>query len=167
MSKKNPCKLTSKDTIQVTSEGFIVNGTLKPSLKGCTIEEGARFVMLVKEEEPTPRPKASAPAPTPQVQTFSYSSPQAPQPNPVQLPAELQEVKELIDVYRATEGLGPWVAIAVVGFVLWRKINRQDQGCQHCSPRPQCSHHHHQPTLQVNVPQPQEATPQPQRAQDN
>lgn len=161
MSKKKPCKLTSKDTIQVTSEGFIVNGTLKPSLKGCTIEEGARFVMLVKEE-PTPRPKVSAPAPTPQVQTFSYSSPQ---PNPVQLPAELQEVKELIDVYRATEGFGPWVAIAVVGFVLWRKINRQGQGCQYCSPRPQCSHHH-QPTLQVNVPQ-QETAPQPQRAQDS
>lgn len=147
-SPKDACKLTAKDEIHVTSKGFLVNGDLRPNLDNCELGAGVTFIAqydeLVDEGSPKTKKRApskpvSAPKSTEDaVKVLGWSKDEeneaseqffhAPaQRQHIQLPAELAELQELIDIYEDAQGAGPYVAIAVVGAYLWRKFQRQKQ----------------------------------------
>lgn len=155
MAKKDPkaqCKLSASDTIQVTPEGFVVNGVLRESLAGCDIEAGARFTLYVKEEAETSKVKHRAPTHTPtptkasegaQIQVVTVPTaptptaltPTAPpthQASTVHLPPEFAELEELINVYQTASGAGPYVAICAVAYVLWQRTSHKGRSRDKC-----------------------------------
>lgn len=145
------CKLTAEDEIHVTSKGFLVNGTLRPNLDNCELGAGVTFIAQYSElvedgakktakrapSKPVSAPKRAEDAvkvlgwtkddenEAPSASEQSVHAPATKQH--IQLPAELAELQELIDVYEDAQGAGPYVAIAVVGAYLWRKFQRQKQ----------------------------------------
>jgi len=150
------CVLTSKDEIILQAGGgFLINGKHRPNLDNCKLMPGARFELQIAEaEQPkaykrSSRPSAPRPEPIkmpePAVPPQPIAPPQTAQS--VQLPSELAEVKELMSIYQSAQGLGPYVAIAVVAYVMWQKMQRKgQQECQRCADRERSKHiQHHDP----------------------
>jgi hypothetical protein len=149
---QDACKLTAEDEIHVTSRGFLVNGTLRPNLDNCELGAGVTFIAQydelvedgAKKTAKTAKRAPSKPISAPKraedaVKVLGWAKDEeneassaseqfihAPKQH-IQLPAELAELQELIDVYEDAQGAGPYVAIAVVGAYLWRKFQRQKQ----------------------------------------
>jgi hypothetical protein len=154
MGKK--CILTAKDDVKVTSSGWIVNGERRENLDNCTLKPGTTFTMLVEDIPNTPkRSKPNAPsihvehipAPPPSQEASPAASQPQPQAQSLQLPPELQEVRELMELYQSAQGFGPYVAILLVAYVGWQKLNKKNQqGCQQCQERERLHHRvHHDP----------------------
>lgn len=156
MSKKNPkkdkCLLTKSDEIVVTNKGWLINGQLRDNLDDCTFEAGARFTMLIEEVADAPKAKRTPKVDKPSqfnVLHIPLAGDSAPAPQPQQhastleLPPELAEVKELMELYQDAQGFGPYVAIGLVGLALWQKLNKQKrQGCTRCEERDRAQAHH-------------------------
>lgn len=189
---QDACKLTAEDEIHVTSKGFLVNGTLRPNLDNCELGAGVTFIAQYDElvedgAKKTPKRAPSKPVSAPKkaedaVKVLGWAKDEeneaseqfihAPAPKQhIQLPAELAELQELIDVYEDAQGAGPYVAIAVVGAYLWRKFQRQkqEQGqrceCTSCQAHraPQYAPQHQVQQHQVQQHQAQHHAPQEQR----
>ena len=130
------CVLTSKDEIILQAGGgFLINGKHRPNLDNCKLMPGARFELQIAEvEQPkaykrSSKPSAPRPEPIKMPEPAVPPQPVAPpqQAQSVHLPPELAEVKELMSIYQSAQGLGPYVAIAVVAYVMWQKMQRKGQ----------------------------------------
>lgn len=154
------CKLTSADEIHVTSNGFLVNGVLRPNLDNCELGAGVTFIAQYDElidadtaqdakkvNKANKANKVRKIEHAPSMDTASKDAvtlvgwekdieteQSAPMAQQIKLPAELAELQELIDVYQDAQGAGPYVAIAVVGAYLYRKFrsNEQKNVCARC-----------------------------------
>jgi len=170
-SAESTCVLTKDNEIRLTGHGFLVDGVMRPNLDDCKLEPGVKFEVLYDQldDEPAAQPpvaKKRAAKVSPQSDedavTVIHTQPVAQQPvaqpvvqqpvvqeqKNIKLPAELQELQELIDVYQDAQGAGPYVAIAVVAAYLYRKFNkkRQDEDrcdCEECRARRRAEHRAH------------------------
>ena len=162
---KSKCTLTHKDTITPDSGGgWLINGHHRDNLDACTFKDGATITLGMGEadtghEAPAPieqtKPRSAPKINTPQEldtppaspSTLQGAKPPA-QAQSIQLPPEMAELQELINIYQSTQGLGPYAALAIVAAALWTKLNKaqkrsaQECDCELCRPRHGHQHGH-------------------------
>jgi len=108
------CKITSGETVLILTNGFIVDGSFRTTLEGCSIEPGVKFnsPSLVDNSAET---KPSTP--TSQVSVGGELS-------------ELQGLLKLLDGF----GASPLLTLAILGGFFYLKVMKlkQPQSCIAC-----------------------------------
>lgn len=110
------CVITDKDTVQLATDGYLLNGKPLASLSGCQFKGDVRIAPAKVVDAAVPLQDTPAPSPP--------APPPAPPPQPVLLTGELAEINDWVIIGQQLLNLPPWLAVLLIAAIIFQKTQK-------------------------------------------